>query len=339
MPPYYPVLRGALEPAYNSHLARLTPLPVHTAALFGRQRSSEFNPGLAPPMFETPVAATVVLCDPRRRDGTAYLAWLHCVNDADSLERLLEYLAGFLPAKGYRKVIGPTGLSPHLGSGLLQDYWDRLPPLHTPYNPPYLPEVAHSVLHPLGHSRLYYLEIPPELPAPPPAPAELLPLDPARLATELRPLLVEACLSWVDFAPPDAKEAAFLLSWLGHWPLHGWLAQRNEQPVGFILLQPDLVSRLRRGRGGRNPLWRLWLAWASRQPVRQGRVLFAAVLPPWQGQGIGRQLLYQAIYTAHQHGWRSLSIGPLPGTAPAGKFLEHHGGQPRQTYLLYQQDL
>jgi GNAT superfamily N-acetyltransferase len=68
-------------------------------------------------------------------------------------------------------------------------------------------------------------------------------------------------------------------------------------------------------------------------------VLFAAVLPQWQGQGIGRQLLHQAILTAHQQGWQNLSIGPLPGTSPGSKFLEHQGAQARQTYLLYQGDL
>jgi hypothetical protein len=45
------------------------------------------------------------------------------------------------------------------------------------------------------------------------------------------------------------------------------------------------------------------------------------------------------MQTALKQGWRNLSIGPMPTTARAGEFLEHHGAEPHQTYLLYQRDL
>lgn len=358
VPPHYPSLRRELEPAHNSHLARMTPIFVYTEALARRQtsakRSSHPSPATAAGLFEKTVTATVVLRDPRRRDGTAYLGLLRCVNSLESLEHLLDRLAEILWASGCRRVIGPTSLSPHLETGVLQDYWHQLPPLHTPCNPPYLPELVGIALHPLGRSQLYHMEIPPELPPSPPARAQLLPLELAHLVTAKRdsaqahskfsvgsllPLLAAACPPWADFPPPDAEEAAFLLRWLGRWPLYGWLAQVNEQPVGFVLLQPDLAPLSRRAKGGRNPLWRPWLAWRSRRPVRQGRLLFGAVLPEWRGQGIGRQLLHQALVTGHHLGWRTLSIGPLPRAAAACAFLEGSGARPGQTYLLYQRDL
>lgn len=326
-----------MAPERNSHLARLKPLLIYTEARSRRQSASQFGAPAA--IFEAPVAATVALSDPRRQDGTAYLALLRCINDADSLKQHFMYVSETLSHRGFRKIIGPTGLSPHLGSGLLQDCWNHLPPLHTPYNPPYLPEIVSNVLRVRSHSRLYHLEVGSELPATPQTPAKLLPLEPARLATKLLPLLVAACPSWLDFAPPDAEEAAFLLRSLERWPLFGWLAQVETEPAGFVLLQPDLAPQLRRAKGGRNLLWRLWLAWACHRPVRQGRILFGAVLPRWQGQGIGRQLLHQAVTTARQQGWESLSIGPLPGTSSTGKFLEHFGAEPRQSYQLYHRDL
>lgn len=354
VPPHYPTLRRELEPSNNPHLARMAPVFMYVEALprsERRTRRGSRASGTVPlgVPFEEPVAATVALCDPRRRDGVAYLALLRCANDPESLERLLGHLAEVLRARGCRQVIGPTGLSPHLRTGLLQDHWSQLPPLHTPYNPPYMPEVVSSALRPLGRSqpvpspdggaRLYHLEVPPESPPPPPVRAQLVPLEPARLATDLLPLMAVACPPWAGFPTPDAEEAAFLLRWVGGWPLHGWLALVDAQPAGFVLLQPDLAPCLWRARGGRNPLRRLWLAWASRRPVRQGRLLYGGVSPQWQGQGIGRQLLHQALMTGRDQGWQSLSIGPLPGTAPACTFLEHHGARPRQTYLLYQREL
>lgn len=339
VPPYYPTLRRELEPTHNSHLARMDPIFIETEALPRRQPSQRGSQMLAGAYFEEPVAAAVALCDPRRRDGAAYLALLRCANDSKSLDRLLGRLAEELWASGCRRVIGPTGLSPHLGMGLLQDYWNLLPPLHTAYNPPYLPEVIGNSLRPFARSQLYHLEIPPERPLAPEGPARLVPLEPARLATDLLPLLQAACPTWADFPSPDAEEAAFLLRWLGRWPLYGRLAQVDERPVGFVLLQPDLAPLLHRANGGRNLLWRLWLRWAGRRPVRQGRVLFGAVLTDWWREGIGRQLLHQALVTGHEQGWQFLTIGPLPSTAPACNFLEHNGARPRQTYLLYQRDL
>jgi GNAT superfamily N-acetyltransferase len=334
VPPYYPGLHQLLKPGHDRHLNRMSPLLIHTEALSKRRHKGTPDPTVG--LWEVPMAATVALGDPRRQDRTAYLGLLRCINEPDGLKRLLEYVAEALRPRGYRQVFGPTGLSPHLNTGLLQDTWNQIPPLHTPSNPPYLPEIADIVMRPVTRSQLYHLPIPPDLPSPSPAPADLLPLDPARLATDLLPLLVAACpSSRADFVPPDTEEATFLLRRLGRWPLFGRLAQVDGQPVGFVLLQPDLAPRLLRAGGGRQPLWRLWLAWSSRRPATHGRLLFGAVLPEWRGQGIGRQLLYQALRSGQEQGWQSLSVGPVPTTAPGGKFLKAHGAEARQSYMLY----
>lgn len=339
VPPYYPDLRRELDPTRNNHLVRLRPVLWYSEARVRRQPRPGSQAWAAEPMFEPPVIAAVALYDSRRRDRTAYLALLHAVNDPEPLERLLERLAESLGPLGCRRLIGPTGLSPHLETGLLRDCWDRLPPLSTPYDPPYLPEIAAIHLQPLAQARLYHLAIPPEPPPVPSSPAEIAPLEPARLAGDLLALMVAACPAWAGFPPPDEQEAAFILRWLSRWPLYGWLALVDTRPVGFVLLQPDLGSRLKRAGGGRNPLWRPWLLWAGRRPARQGRLLYGAVLPDWGGQGIGRQLLRQALVTSHSLGWQRLSCGPLPDGSTGSKFLEHHGATAEQKYTLYQREL
>ena len=79
-------------------------------------------------MMEEPVAAAIVLIDPRRTDSTAHLAMLHAANNRESLERLLHAVQEQVGHEGIRRVVLPVGLSPYLGTGVLQDQFHREPP-------------------------------------------------------------------------------------------------------------------------------------------------------------------------------------------------------------------
>lgn len=340
-PPAYSALRQALDPQRNPYLAQRSPLFLHMEALPRRTRSDNQTggTGFAGAFMEEPVAATVVLTDENRHDGTAYLSLLHCVNDGETMERLLGALMEHLWEMGRHRIVGPTGLSPHLESGVLQNFFQLSPPLHTPYQPPYFPELIESVMTPVAQSQLYMLDITPTPIATPRGPAQLRPLTPAHLGQILLPLLAAACEANGAYPAPTAVEAAFMLRWLQVWPLVGWLAELHGQPVGFVLLQPDLSASLRLANGGRNLLWRTWLQWRSRRPVRAGRLLYGGVLPAWRGQGIGRQLWQQALHTAQQHGWHTLTIGPVTDKTPGATFLAQAGAQAQQRYLTYASEL
>ncbi len=325
------------------HLARMQPRFLWLEALPRRSAPAPSPDGqgrLASPtaLFEEPVAASWLLRDPRRRDGAAYLALARCVNHRESLERLLDALEQELGPQGVRQLVGPVGLSPHLQAGVLQDYFHRIPPLHTPYNPPYLPELMDVLLRPLGRSQLFAARVPEQGP-PPSGPGRIVPLEPTRLAEDLLPLLQAALPSWAGFPRPDRAEAQFLLEAWGCWPLDGYAVTVDEKgvekPVGVLLLQPDLAPQVRRGMGGRHLLGRLWLAWRRGRPVQAGRVLLAGVLPEWRGQGLGSQLWRQALFLAREQGWMQLTIGPLPTAAPGGPFLRKRGAEPQGSYLLH----
>ena len=343
VPPYYPQLRGSLNPAQNEHLARLRPEYVRIEALPRRQdgnRDDADQDGFVPGSLETTVAAGLILRDERRHDGKAYLSLPHVVNDEESLGRLLDHVTEMLAMSGCSRLIAPTGLSPHLGSGWLLDHWDLLPPVHTPYNPPYLLELVDRFMQPLGNRHyLYHVPVPGATPPLANAPAEVVPLEPTRLAGELRPLLAAACENEYGFVPPDSTEATFILRWLGIAPLAGWLAQVDGRPVGFALVQPDLAPLLHRTRGGRGWLWRSWFTLAKGWRTHRGRLLLGAVLPEYRRQGIGQQLLQWVLTTAGTHTWEQVSVGPLLEESAAALLLQGLGAQPRQTYQLYEKIL
>lgn len=333
-PPDYSLLRRILQPGASAHLQRLDPALYFAEAVSRQQPDVRSNlagagHGIASG-WEKTVAATVVM---RGRASPPHLALFRCLNDRASLTYFLRALA---EERGVGSFIGPVHLSPYLGAGCLESHWHLLAPLHTPYNPPYLPGLLHEVMSPILTSHLYHLPVPSQPgPNPDQEPARLLPLQPERLAGDLLPLLAAACTPWKLFAPPDQAEAAFLLRWLGRWPLHGWLAQVDGVAAGFVLLQPDLSPALQRAYGGRNLFWRFWLRYASQRPTHHGRLLFASVLPAHRGQGIGRQLLHAALTTAANEGWQSLRIGPLPEKTPGAQFLTNQGAEAQQTYQLY----
>jgi GNAT superfamily N-acetyltransferase len=334
-PPRYSLLRK-LARGDDPFVARQNPLLCSLEAFPGRRRTSgagmEFNQPAA--IMDVPVAAAMILSDPRRQDGTAYLSLLRCVNDVESLERFVGVALEQAAYLGRYRLVGPTGLSPHLGSGVLQDYFHVMPPLHTAYNPPYVPEVTESVLAPLQTQRLYHAVVPAETCAAA-GPAQIVRLALEEHRQELIRLIVETFVAGGEFPAPDEEEAAFLLRWSAAWPLMAWGAVVDGQLAGYVILQPDLAAAAARARGGKNVLWRLWLAWRSTRPVAAGRLLLGGVLPAYRGRGIGRQLWGQAIQGAHAAGWRTISAGPLADTHPAAGFLLACGAQARQSYTVY----
>ncbi len=344
-PPPYGRLRRALNPRHNEHLARLEATLIHVEALHRtgvrRSRTDQQEIPLVS-VIERPLAAAIALIDPRRKGTTAHLALSHLSADKEAFDTLYYYLVESLSERGYHRLVAPVGLSPHLDSGLLTGAWDAWPPQHTPTNPPYLPELLESRFRPLQHGRLYRADTT-QPPGDAPGPAALRPLEPARLAGDLLPLLVAATDNpTAAFPPPDAVEAALLLRLLGPG-VFGWLAEVDGEPVGFVLLGPDEAARLRATRGERS-LWRR-AAYGVAPTLfgrgeTAGRLHFGAVHPAWRRQGIGRQLWQRALRAAAGGGWASLVAGPLwlppSGQSVAAAFLDGRAAVAPQTFQLYE---
>ncbi|MEZ4610247.1 MAG: GNAT family N-acetyltransferase [Caldilineaceae bacterium] len=121
---------------------------------------------------------------------------------------------------------------------------------------------------------------------------------------------------------------------IGQWPSTIWVAEMDGAPVGFVWLQGDYAPVLRRSHGGRNPLWRPWIAHQRTRPMRAGRLLLGGVLPAWRGQGIGRQLWHHAGDEPLSPGGRRSPSGQ--STWISGRaFLTAQGATPQQRYSLF----
>ncbi len=340
-PPLYSWWYEVLVRNSGPHLARCQMYLIHLEAAIKRSVTNiGYGGSLSLAFDERCVAACVLLIDPRRSDGTAHLALIHCVNDQEALERLVAMAWERAAEHGVVRLIGPTGLAPRWGAGLLLDHFNRAPPLHTPYNPPYAPEIFGSVLSFHSTARLYELSVANGIAAVAKAaahldpPCHIVPLQPERLKADLLPLVQTICEE-DEFPTPDDLEIDFILRcW--HLPfLCGWLALIGDQPVGFVLFQADRSRDLRRAGSGRSLVRRWWLLARRKSAVTAGRVLLGGVAPQWRVRGVGRALLCQMLASANDWGWRTLTFGPLSTDSSAAAFLEAAQATPMQTYALY----
>jgi ribosomal protein S18 acetylase RimI-like enzyme len=336
-PPHYPTLRRILVQGQSAYLTPLQPILFHMEALARRppRPGEQARPYFGGALMEEAVAATVLWTDPRRTRGVANLGLLHCVNHVETMERFWAELQEPMSVLGCSTARCPTALAPLLPGGVLQNYFHLPPPLHTPYNPPYLPELLESVFEPVGETVLYHAPMTATATARGPV-STISPFAPGRLAEDLLPLLAAALPA--EAPPPSAEEVRFALDWLGIAPLYGWLARVDGEPVGFLLLQPDMGRAVRQASGGRNWAGQGWLAWRRRRPVQAGRLLYGGVLPVWRQRGIGQQLWRQAIEVGRALGWHSLVVGPTARGSAAAHFLQRQGAEARQRYLLYGTD-
>lgn len=337
-PPYRPALSAALREGRVPYMDRQQPACIWVEALPGKPNYSGAltHRQLTSALMEQPVATALLLADPRRRDGTATLALLHCANDAESLARLLTVAFEQAWARGRSRLVGPAALSPHLGYGALTSHYHEFPPLHTPYQAPYLPEILESAFDPGPGSHLYV------------AATEAGALDSVTLddPATLRLLqagderaLVARLLTALDsdpvFPAPDEVEARFVWAWWQVAPLTGVVAEVQGQVVGAVLLQADLAAALRWAKGAANPLRRLWWAWRRTRGATAGRLLALVVAPEYRRRGIGHRLWRAGLALAHAYGWATVSIGPVADESPAAAFLTAQGAIPRQRYRLY----
>jgi hypothetical protein len=187
------------------------------------------------PFSSSQFAAAVLLCEPTPA-ATAYLGMFHCINDEESLDYLLGVvMERAAEAPAVRAWWGRAGLLPGWGGGALLNHFDRLPPLHTPYNPPYLADLLAASMEVCQEQGAAFV-----------ARHRLQARGDGAGCTHAAgaarsggcvPAAVDR-RHWRRTATQrscPSEAAALLLQWIGVYPVTGWLAKVEGAPAGFIV--------------------------------------------------------------------------------------------------------
>jgi len=244
------------------------------------------------------------------RDGAGFFGFFDTINDQAVANALLSKAEEWLREQGCQSAVGPVSPSPHYEMGILTAGFDTPPFLMLTHNRPDYP----ALLAAAGYEKAVDLF------------AYLIPTNSVNLGGKVARVGETLGRRWgVTLRAGDmrqfAREAAIIhrlynTSMQGQWgftpigesefaafaadlkriidPDLVVFAERDGEPVGFVLALPNLNEVFIRIRDGRLlPFGLLKLLW-HRRHIRTVRVILAGLLPEWQRRGAG-SLLYSEI--------------------------------------------
>jgi GNAT superfamily N-acetyltransferase len=286
----------------------------------------------------------------RWKDGAGFFGFFEAVADDAVAISLLDAVRDWLRSRGLQVVRGPFSPSTHDECGLLCEGFEQPPRILMPYNQPYYPALLEQAgFRVIRELLTYEMEVPPALPervirvarTAEERGVRVRPVDRARLTAETEVFRTIYNAAWSDnwgFVPMSQAEAAAMASRLRQIliPELALFAEWKSQPVGFLLLLPDLNPALRLLRGRVTPWGLVRFLWRQRR-VDEVRLLVLGVLPEYRRRGIEALLLREVYGPVRRLGYRRAELGwVLDDNAVTRQTAERWGAWVAKRYRIYE---
>jgi GNAT superfamily N-acetyltransferase len=281
-----------------------------------------------------------------------------CIDNGDVAAALFEAAGDWLRARGRSEIMGPIDYSTNYLCGLLVDGFQFPPTLLTPHNPPYYsrliedcgfekamdlyawwfsnPVAAASRLRRLAAALKKRREV------------TLRHGNLSDIAGEGRKLREIYNQAWQNnwgFVPFTEKEFEFMTHELKPIlvPELVWLAERDGEPVGFILCVPDINVALRKV-NGRLTRFGLPLGLAKllyyKTRLKTVRLVALGVVPEYRRHGIAEMLVLHIIEEAMiKRGFVGEASLILENNQMMNRFLGAIGAEKYKIYRIYRRSL
>lgn len=330
------------------HLSPSNPFFEHgTAALFLAQRGDRTVGRISAQIDRLHVE--------RHGEQAGFFGMLEAEDDEETFAALLDAAETWLAERGMRRVLGPFNFSINQDCGQLVEGFDTPPQIMMPHGHPYTPGRIEAHGYAQAQDLLAYrLDTSYEWSRRKLGRGDdgltLRTLAKAHMQEELgtmRELFNEAWSDNWGFVPFTENELQQLGSFLKHVvPAdYVWFAERAGEPVGFIVVLPNLNEAIADLGGRLAPFGWAKLAWRMKvRPPRSARMALLGLRRDVQRSLAGARLVFRFISNVQEamqrRGVHELEASwILEGNRPVRSVLESFGGEVYKRYRIYAKEL
>jgi hypothetical protein len=294
----------------------------------------------------------------RQAVPAAYFGFFESVNDPKVSGALFGAATSWATGRGLGRLLGPMNPSSNDECGLLVEGFESQPVFMMPYNPAYYAELVTGAGFRKSKDLLAFNI---DLKQTPMQRLERVAARFARRQTDVhfRPVRRRTLLAdlarvkeiyneaWDDnwgFVPMTDGEIDFMAERLKPMLVEGlvWLAETEQEPVGFLLALPDYNEALKPLRGrlvgpGLFKFLAYLFRWKTPATVR---VVILGVKEAYRNRGIESFMLVEGLKTGFRLGFTGCEASwILEDNVSVRRVIELFGGTPYKIYRLYEREL
>ena len=287
------------------------------------------------------------------KEQAGFFGFFESSQNEEVASALLDRVSASLRKEGMQILRGPMNFSTNEECGFLMEGFDSPPMLMTPYNPPYY----HMLMEKCGLKKsrdlyAYILDIPEELPRKIIRVADIAAksgirvrqLDKKFFDREMNIFKVVYNSAWENnwgFIPLTDEELVHMGNNLKSVivPELTLIAEKGDEPVGFMGLLPDFNLVLRHMKGRTGPVSIAKALYYSRK-IRDLRLLLLGIKAEFRNRGVDALLFREGFKGVRKGGYKRVEFSwILEDNIAVQRLVEMIGGRPYKKYRIYEKIL
>lgn len=286
-------------------------------------------------------------------EKAGFFGFFESINKPEAALALLDAVSGVLSKEGMEILRGPMNFSTNEECGFLAEGFDQPPILMTPYNHAYYNDLMEQCgLSKVKDLYAYILDTPEELPQKINRVAEIAIksgiraryIDMKNFHRDMQIFQVVYNSAWEKnwgFLPLTDKELVYLGDNLRPVVVPDMIviAEKNNEPIGFLGLLPDFNFVLKHMNGRMNPLSILKALYYSKK-IKDLRMLLLGTKPEYRSRGVDALLFREAFKGVKRGGYKRVEFSwILEENIPTQRLVEMIGGTHYKTFRIYEKKL
>jgi len=287
------------------------------------------------------------------KERTGFFGFFESVNDQEVASALLDTASGFLKGEGMDIIRGPMNFSTNEECGFLIEGFNQPPLLMTPYNPPYYGDLMEG--HGLKKAKDLYgyiYEVLDKLPEKINRVASIAekkgirvrPINMKHFRDEMLIFMDVYISAWEKnwgFIPPTREEISHMGNRLRTIvvPELTMIAEKDNEPVGFMGLLPDFNFVLKYMNGKVNPITIAKALYYSRK-IKDLRLLLLGIKAEYRNRGVDALIFREGFKGVKKGGYRRVEFSwILEDNIPVQRLVEMLGATLYKKFRIYEKSL